>query len=47
MTETQKKVAQWQAGRPAFTGKVVAQPLPGKQSRRAAKARAITKANKA
>jgi hypothetical protein len=45
MTETQKKIAEWQATRPAFVGKIVAQPMPGKQARRTAKAQLVKRAN--
>lgn len=45
MTENAKKLAEYYASRPAFTGKVVAQPLPGKQARRTAKQKAIRTAN--
>lgn len=45
MTENAKKIQEWQASRPAFTGKVVAQQLPGKQARRTAKAQLVKKAS--
>lgn len=45
MTDTQKRIAEWHATRPAFVGKVTREPMPGKQARKNAKARAITKAN--
>lgn len=46
MTETQKRIAAWQAAQPAFSGKVVAQPMPGKAARRTAKAQLVKKASK-
>lgn len=46
MTDTQKRIAEWHASRPAFSGKVTAEAMPGKASRQNAKKRAITKANK-
>lgn len=47
MTATQKLVAEWQAKQPAFTGKVTAEAMPGKQARRTAKARLVKQASKA
>lgn len=44
MTENAKKLAEYYATRPGFTGKVVAQPMPGKNARRTAKAQLVKKA---
>lgn len=45
MTITEQLEA-WKASRPAFVGPVKAEPMPGKQARRTAKARLVKKASK-
>lgn len=45
MTETQKKLAEYYASRPAFTGKVTREAMPGKQARRTAKAQLVKRAS--
>lgn len=45
MTEIQKKVAEWQAAQPPFTGKVVREAMPGKATRRTAKAQLVKRAS--
>lgn len=45
--ETQAALDAWKATRPAFIGKVVREPMPGKSARRAAKAQLVKKAGQA
>ncbi len=39
-----EQLAAWKATRPAFVGKIVREPMPGKSARRTAKAQLVKKA---